>query len=177
MDPVGEALYSLPEDAIAPPGSISLVYGRWPGTVVTKAKIASGYDAIVSKNVLKRGYIHPAREADPKHLIDLGVDDVTFRRELHSALKPGGIMVIWNLCPAQSAPGERYIPWADGQSPFSRGDWEAAGFEVLAFDVDDTAFARKMAYALRFDAPDAPDGQGWDLEHDLRAWYTTVRRR
>lgn len=177
IDPIGAAIYTLAEDTIAPPGSISLVYGRWPGTLVTKAKVAAGYDVILSKNVLKRGYIHPAREADPKRLIDLGVDDLTFLKALHDALEPGGLMVIWNLCPAQAAPDEPYIPWADGQNPFSRADWEAAGFELLAFDVDDTAFARKMAYALRFDAPDAPEGRGWDLENDLRAWYSVARRR
>jgi hypothetical protein len=90
---------------------------------------------------------------------------VTFVRALHDALKPGGRALIYNLCPAPAPPGKPYIPWADGRSPFTRSTWESAGFEILAFDADDTAAARAMARAL-----------GWD-EKDLFSTHKLVRRR
>lgn len=177
VDEVGAQLYSDPSDLSVSPGHLSLVFGHWPGDAATRASVGGDFDVIVSKNVLRRGYIHPAREADPKHLVQLGVDDATFLTAVHDALRPGGLFVIWNLCPAQSGPNDKYIPWADGESPFTREQYAAAGFEVVAFDVDDTERARVMARVLEFDAP-GPDGEpGWDIEHELHAWYTVVRRQ
>ena len=50
--------------------------------------------------------------------------------------------------------------------------WEAAGFQVLAFDADDSAFARRMGHALGWDAGESP----MDLEKDLFAHYTLVKK-
>ena len=52
---------------------------------------------------------------------------------------------------APSNPGEPYKNWADGRCPFPRPLWEAAGFEVLAFDCDDTPAIRQIAHALGWD--------------------------
>lgn len=96
-----------------------------------------------------------------------GVDDAMFVRAVYEALKPGGYSLIYNLYPAQ--PADRYLPWADGGSPFERVLLETAGFMVLGFDVDDTAAARAMGAAL-----------GWaeqmNLETDLFGIYTLARK-
>jgi hypothetical protein len=85
-------------------------------------------------------------------------------------------MLIYNLCPAQAPPDQPYIPYADGESPFTRQQWEQAGFEVIAFDRNDSAAARELAHLLGWDLPSEGE-PGMDLERGLFAWYTLVRRR
>lgn len=153
-------------------GRVTLVNGRWPAEPEAARAVGGGYDLILSKNTLKRGYIHPSREADPRLLIDLGVDDERFVRAMFDALKPGGVVLIYNLCPAEAPADKPYIPWADGRSPFAREVWEAAGFRLLAFDETDHDAARRMGTALGW-------GRGehaMKLEDDLFAWYTLVER-
>jgi hypothetical protein len=136
-------------------------------------------DVFISKNTLKNGYVHPdpvrGKDVDPRRLIDLGVDDAAFCREVFALLKPGGLFMIYNICPAQAPPDRPYIPWADGRCPFARETLESAGFEVVAFDTNDDAAVREMAHALGWDKGE--DGEAWmDLEKDLFAWYTLARR-
>jgi SAM-dependent methyltransferase len=163
---------TIPRSAAAapgPPGALALVYGSFPGDAEVRRAVGDGYDLVVSKNVLKKGYVHPEREADPRHLVHLGVDDETFVRAVHDVLNPGGLFVIYNLYPAQAPPDEPYIPWATGGCPFERGLVESVGFEIVVLDRDDTEFARRMGEAL-----------GWadsmDLETELFAMYTVLRR-
>ena len=134
--------------------------------------VGGGYDLFVSKNVLKRGYIHPSQPVDEKKTIKLGVDDEAFVRAVFALLNPGGRMLIYNLAPAPAPPGKPYIPWADGRSPFPRELFERVGFRVVAFEVDDTAAARAMAHALGWDrGPEA-----MDLSRDLFGQYTLVEK-
>ncbi|GAB4547371.1 MAG: hypothetical protein Tsb0013_07050 [Phycisphaerales bacterium] len=179
VNPLLEAMYSEQGDTglidrhdgaePGPPGTLRLVYGSWPGDEGVRAKVDGRYDLIISKNVLKRGYIHPEREADPSQLIDLGVDDDVFIRALHDALVPGGLVVIYNFSPAQAPDDEPYIPWADGRCPFGQEQWTSAGFEVLAHDVNDTEEAIE-----HFVAVGAGDREG--LEGNLFGMYTVVRK-
>jgi hypothetical protein len=152
-----------------PAGTLTLVYGSYPGDAEVRQAVGGGYDLVISKNVLKLGYVHPEREADPRRLVHLGVDDETFVRAVYDALNPGGLFVIYNLYPKQNPPDEPYIPHATGGCPFETGLVESVGFELLVFDRDDTAFARRMGAAL-----------GWadsmDLETDLLAMYTILRK-
>jgi hypothetical protein len=179
VDPLLRAVYSSPEDTgdvprapgapAGDPGSVTLVFGHFPGDADVASAVGGGFDAFISKNTLKRGYVHPEREVDARMLIDLGVEDEAFVRAVWDRLNPGGYFMIYNLCPAPAADDEPYIPWADGRSPFSRELYERIGFEVIAFDVDDTEAAHRMGAAL-----------GWDeqmnLETDLFGIYTLVRR-
>ena len=179
VDSLLEALYSAPGDtgAIArceaagqgPGGSVSLVFGQFPAEADTVTGVGRGYDVFVSKNTLKRGYIHPEKPVDPRRLVHLGVDDAVFVRAVFELLKPGGRFLIYNLCPAPAPEDKPYIPWADGHSPFTREVYEAAGFVVEAFDVDDTPAARAMGAALGW-------GADMDLEADLFGTYTLLRR-
>ena len=152
-----------------PDGSIDLAYGQFPKDPAIVKQVGSGYDVFVSKNTLKRGYIHPEREVDPRMLVHLDVDDGTFVRAVYDALKPGGFFMIYNLCPAPSKPDEPYKPWGDGRSPFSRETFEKAGFKVLAIDVDDTDAARTMGQALGW-------AESMDLTKDLFGTYTLAQK-
>src|SRR5207249_2659948 len=110
-----------------------------------------------------------AQTVNPAHLIDLGVTDEVFLSRLAAAMKSKGLVLIYNLCPAPAPlSSPQFLPWSDGRSPFSRTQWERAGFEVLALDTDDTPFARKMGKALGWDMGE----EKMDLEHDLFAWFS-----
>jgi SAM-dependent methyltransferase len=178
VDPSLVAVYSEPEDTGPVKGvdgvwgSIRLLHGRFPADAETARAVGGGFDLIVSKNVLKRGYVHPAREAPPEWLIDLGVDDETFVATLFELLEPGGWVMVYNMSPRQNPPRKPYIPWADGETAFARHVWREVGFEIVAFDEDDTESARTMARAL--DWHRGP--RGIDIDDDLFACYTLVRK-
>jgi hypothetical protein len=173
------ALYCEPHDqgAVAgvegkPGGSVRLIDGRWPGEEAIRTAVGEGCDLFISKNTLKRGYIHPEGEADPRMLVHLGVDDETYVRALFRVLKPGGLAMIYNLSPAPAPPGEPYMPWADGRCPFDRALLESVGFEVLRYDEDDSPAARALGRAFGWDKRE----DAMDLEEDLFAHYTLLRR-
>lgn len=179
VDPFLKALYSEPGDTgvvtsdlhDGPPGSVMLVNGLWPGGEGIAAKVGGGYDLFISKNTLKNGYIHPAKPVEKRLLVDLSVSEEAFVKAIFDALKPGGLCVIYNLGPAPSKDGDEVFKhWADGRSPFGRAVWEAAEFEVVAFDVDDDGPARRMFEALEYPTKDKDGGD------DLFAWYTIARR-
>jgi hypothetical protein len=179
VEPVFGALYSRPEDQgeapssdHGPAGRIALHCGRWPAERAIVRDVGAGYDFITSKNTLKRGYIHPARPADPRTLVRLGVDDGTFLRHIHDALNPDGLFIIYNLCPAQAPADKPYIPWADGQCPFSRESLERAGFEIVEFDREDREAALDYWMALGINQSKSREETG----ADLFAWYTVCRK-
>lgn len=151
------------------PGSIMLHFGHFPSTRDMVDAVGQGYTLFVSKNTLKRGYIHPAQDVDPRLLVHLGVDEATFVGRMFDMLLPGGHAMIYNLHPAAAPEGEPYIPWADGRCPFGRDVLEKAGFIVVAFDRDDTPFARSMGKALGW-------GEAMDLQQDLFATWTLLQR-
>lgn len=177
VDPILETLYAdelgevphIDPSSGAAPGSIKLITGNWPADASIKQAVGEGYDLFISKNTLKRGYIHPEREVDPRMLVHLEVDDATYVQAMYDMLKPGGVAIIYNICPKRSEPDEPYIPWSDGRCPFERDLLEKAGFTVLKFDEDDTEFCRTMARAFGWD-------ESMDLENDLFAHYTLLRK-
>jgi hypothetical protein len=175
VEPLLQALHSAPGDQGSfgdRGGEIRMLFGFFPADTKLRDAAGGGYDLFLSKNVLKRGYIHPERPAEEKHLIRLGVDDETFVRTVHGMLVPGGRALIYNLAPAQAPPDKPYIPWADGRCPFARELWEKAGFKVIEFDRDDTAAARAMGHTLGWDQGE----DKMDLEHDLFGTYTLVEK-
>jgi SAM-dependent methyltransferase len=179
VDPSLPKVYGQPGDqgTVRGPGdrvgSLQLVSGRFPAEESVRSAVGDGYDLFISKNTLKRGYIHPARPViPPRRGIDLGVDDEAFVRAIFALLRPGGLAIIYNLHPAQSPPDKPYIPWADGKNPFARRLWQEAGFVLLVFDRDDTEFVRVMGRTMGWDRGE----DAMDLQHDLFATYTVVRR-
>lgn len=195
VDSMLTAIYSEPGDTgvIRNPegedGRITLVNGRLSDADVMKqvfaaggiggerATASNGYDLIISKNTLKRGYIHPPEnvQVDKRMLVDLGLRDDAFLRALYEALKPGGHFMIYNICPKQNdyQNGEQYIPWADGLSPFTVEQFQAAGFRVVIIDRDDSEVCRKMAGVLGWDQGGAG---AMDLQNDLFAHFTLVEK-
>ena len=122
---------------------------------------------------MKRGYIHPAREVDPKFLVHLGVDDATFLKRVHDALKPGGLFLIYNICPAQNPADKPYLPHADGECPWDRATLEAAGFDVLVHDANDIEPLLPIWKTLGYDR--GADDKA--LRATLFVWYTLARRK
>jgi SAM-dependent methyltransferase len=175
VDTLLTALYSEPSDTAplpgieGPQGNVTLVEGHFPGDAPVRAKVGGGFDLFLSKNTLKRGYVHPSRPADERMLLNLGVDDETYVRAVFDLLKPGGRFMIYNICPPPSPPDEPYKPWSDGRCPFDKELLERVGFEVASFDVDDTPALRAMARLLAWDARH-------DIDNDLFAWFTLARR-
>lgn len=155
------------------PGRLELFHGSFPGDGELARAIGGGYRLVVSKNVLKRGYVHPEREAEPRMLVHLGVSDEEFVRAVFGMLEPGGLFVVYNLYPPQNPPEERYLPWATGGCPFERELVEEVGFEVVLYDRDDTPAAREMAHRLGWDRPDSPSS----MELDTLFGMVTLLRR
>jgi SAM-dependent methyltransferase len=176
VDPLQPVLYAGPADQGAvgkSGGSVKLVHGRFPADPKVVQAVGGGYDLFVSKNTLKRGYVHPAEKVDPRLLVDLGTDDPTFLKAVAAALKPGGWLVIYNLSPAPNATGQPYRPMADGRCPFAAADLAAAGFETLARDDGDDAAARAVGAALGWDQPPG----NAKLADDLFALVTVARKK
>ena len=156
-------------------GFLTLVSGRFSEASV-KQSVGDGYDLIISKNTLKKGYVAPPadQEVDKRMLIDLGISNDEFLKTVFDRLKPGGRFMIYNICPKQgdAAKGEKYLPMADGHCPWDREALEKQGFKVVALDVDDSAATRTQGKALGWDQGEQP----MDLENDLFAWYTIVEK-
>jgi hypothetical protein len=176
VDPLQPVLYGGPTDQ-GPlgkaGGSVKLVNGRFPADPKAVAAVGGGYDLFLSKNTLKKGYIHPAEKVDPRLLVDLGADDAGFLKAVASALKPGGWLVIYNLSPAPNASGKPYRPMADGRCPLSAADLAAAGFETLVRDGEDDKAARALGAALGWDKPPV----NMNLADDLFALVTIARKK
>ncbi len=167
-------LYSDPTDqGRFGKGSVKMVFGHYPGDAAVAEAVGGGLDVFLSKNTLKRGYIHPYRTpGQPDWVIHLGVTDEVFLKTVHDAIKPGGLFMIYNICPALTPEDKPFVTWTDGRSPFTRDQFAAAGFREIAFDIDDTGFVREMGRRLHWDR----GADAMDLDHDLSVIYTLVRR-
>lgn len=150
-----------------PSGELQLHFGYFPEDSALVSALGVGFDVFVSKNTLKKGYVNPPVEVDPRRRLRLGVGEETYVRAVYDLLKPGGFFMIYNLCPGQSE--EEYNPQADGRCPFSRALLEGVGFTVIAFDTDDTAQARTMGKLFGW-------GEFMDLETDLFGMYTLAHK-
>jgi hypothetical protein len=105
VDPLLRALYENDRGPVAGgKGSIALHHGQWPAEPGLVAEVGDGYDLFISKNTLKRGYVHPAEQVNPRMLVHLGVDDSAYVAALARTVKPGGLMMIYNLCPLPHHP-------------------------------------------------------------------------
>lgn len=174
VDPILPVLYNQPGDT-GPfgRGKVRVLHGSWPGDEIVRSTAGGDLDLFISKNTLKNGYIHPSQPVDERKLVKLGVSDEAFAQAVSQSLRPGGLLVIYNLCPAPSRPGEPYKPHAEGRSPFPKEMLEKAGFDVLAFDQVDNQAARDLGRALGWHKSEP----AMDLENDLFAWYTIARKR
>ncbi|MFO0573804.1 MAG: hypothetical protein U1A78_07405 [Polyangia bacterium] len=170
------AAYSQPGDQGAVPlvgrevsGQVTLV----PSDFQAGGSVGQPVDAIFVRNVLKRGYVHPAEPLPPgqaTNQLALGGSDEEFVRSLYNALKPGGRLILYNLCPPLR-PGQPYDPDSDCRNPIARELWQAAGFRVRDYDRSDTPAAREFGKALGFG-----EGAGAVNLDELSATYSLLER-
>ncbi len=179
-----EAMYSQPSDQgrvpsaggwFGPAGSITLAHGMWPKDPRLVEKVGQGYDLILSKNTLKKGYVKPERKIDKRQQIDLGVSDDVFLKTVFNALLPGGKLLIYNLYPKPPEGKSPYNPQADARSPYTPEQYKKAGLVVLAYNQEDHAAARSMGRALKWDQ-NAKGETISDLDTNLFALFTIVGR-
>jgi hypothetical protein len=177
VDPFLAALYSESSDqGPFPPGEgatgrVTLVNGRFPADEPARTRVGGGFSLVISKNTLKNGYLHPEGPVSPRAAFSLGVSDDAFVATLRDVLVPDGLVLLYNAGPPPAKAGEPYRPHADGRSPFSRSQWEKGGFQVLAFDQEDSPSFRAMARVFRWDRE-----MEIDIETGIFAMYTLVRR-
>jgi hypothetical protein len=171
VDSMLPALYHVPSDVGAivgaggRRGNLTLLHGTFPNDAAIKSRVGAGYDLVVSKNTLKKGYVTPT---SGKPMIETKLPAVEYLRGFADAMKPGALWVIYNVSGAQ--PRDGYVPTADGRSPFTTEEFQEAGFKVLAFNQNDDAAVRQMGQLLGWDK------QMGDLSRNLFALYTVVRK-
>ncbi len=150
-------------------GSRHLLFGRWPAEADLRTAVGDGFDLILAKNTIKRGFLAPPLEIDARFQVDLGVPHDVFLERLHDALAPGGFVLFYNLGGAPAPTGEPYRPSTDIASPWDRGTYAGHGFDVLALDANDDEAARELGFALGWEA-------SMELETGLYASYTLLQR-
>lgn len=194
------ALYSFPGDQDLVQvqgrevlGRVTLHTGYFPADPTTRAAVGGDYDVIFARNLLTRGYVHPNApdtavpgpedppRPRPTPFLNLGVSDEEFLRLMLAALKPGGRLLIYNLCPAPPPADRPYDPHSDCRNPFPQGLWQAMGFRVRDYDRSDTPAARALIKALApiplITPPALPGAPTAHLDPaDLYATYTLVER-
>lgn len=174
-DPVIHRLYTstrLSDSVVArdgTKGSVSLHMGEWFADWRFRERVGEGYDLILARNVLKRGYVQPEEPMEQFDPIDIGGDPATGAQALFDALRVGGVVVVYNLGGgAWRLEDGSYNAQADVRDPFGREAWEAAGFEVLHFQANGSQLMREVGVAL-----------GWGTLEDLESYnvlYTVVRK-
>ncbi len=175
-DPILKAIYSRPGDtgSVAhdegPDGSVTIVHEVWPASAHARDAVGGGFDLIIARNLIKRGYIDPPQETPAYARVDFGVDDDAFLAALHDALRPGGVLVVYTLGGKYTPPGDGYIASCDIANPWPQAEWENAGFEVLAHDTPEDDMARKAGAALGWVE------MGMDLQTQLFGVYSIYRR-
>jgi hypothetical protein len=170
VDPLLTQLYGRNGNSAQAPmcGQIQLLQTNFPEPAAV-ADIGRNVNGFISKNTLKRGYLRP-EEGQPE--IKPPVDLPQYLQAVRGCLARGGHMLIYNIGQRQDPAKVR--PANDPRSPFTRAEFEAAGFEVLALDADEGPATRRMGRALGWAAEPSAGGMG-DLETNLFAMSTAAR--
>lgn len=171
------AMYTLPGDTgeftgtQGKTGNLRLLQGYWPAGQIARERVGTGYDLIMSRNVLRKGPMDPESEARPELRVSLRTSFEMYLARANEALNMGGLMIVYNIGGAGPELWEQF-PASDFSCPFTREQWEAAGFELVAFNEVDDEPMRKVAKALFLDR----GANGINLETNLYAQYTLARK-
>jgi len=142
-------------------GFLSIVYGSFPGDSAARRQVGGAYDLVISRNTLKGGH-EPAQRARQSRVINLGVSDSTFVRAIFESMRSGGLFMMYTVSG----------PKGNAHCPFSEGMVRAIGFQVVAYDEDDSDPTRAMLRVLnreQRETPSVPD-------EESTALYTLLRK-
>jgi len=123
--------------------------------------VGNGYDLVLSKNTLKGGH-EPSQRVAQSRIVNLGVSDSLFVQEIYARLNPGGWFLMYTLS----------SPQGNGHCPFSETMLRATGFDVVAYDQDDSPPAMAMLNALRLERGEPPI----DPSDAVTGTYTLLRK-
>lgn len=140
---------------------------HWPQNAECRQTVGQRYSLLVARNLLKKGYVKPAK-LDPRYPepVGWGLSDAAVLSHIHDALVPGGIVLIYSIGNAR----DPEKPMTMIENPWPANAWEAAGFDVLAHDVDESEIACNFGQALGW-------GQRAELAKDLFGVYSVYRRK
>jgi type II secretory pathway pseudopilin PulG len=167
--------YREPAEESSPAGSLVLHFGAWPGDAKIVANVRrslnthgrKGFDLVTARSVLSGG----VKWAEQTHPLWAGASAEQVLSELHHVLRSGGLLVLHST--AQPLYDDAQQPIAhDGErarSAFTREEFSAAGFEVLAMDVDDTEWVLRVQGLERLISPGP-------LRTTEVAFYTVVQK-
>lgn len=175
IDPVIDTLYRTTrlsdqvQAADGTRGRVRLLLGDWFNDWDLQRDAGPGFDIILCRNVLKRGYVQPEEPMPGFDPIDVGGEPVDGALHIFHALNEGGIAVVYNLGAGyhRRDDGSYHAP-ADIRDPFGEDAWKEAGFEILAFEEEGSDLMREVGVRL-----------GWgtmDELADFNVLYTIVRR-
>jgi len=171
------SIYTLPDDtgeiagASGNTGSIALHQGYWPAGQFAREKVGTGYDLIMARNVLRKGPMDLDVQVRPELRVRLRSSNEMFLARTNEALNMGGYALVYNIGGAGPELWEQF-PASDFSCPFTTEQWEAAGFELIANNMDDDEPMREVAKALFLDR--GPNGI--NLETQMYATYTIARK-
>ncbi|MEZ6318586.1 MAG: hypothetical protein R3B49_07520 [Phycisphaerales bacterium] len=148
-----------------PAGTVQVMQCLWPNDADCRERVGTGYDLILARNLLKRGYVKPTKPIGEYVPVAEGLSDEDACKQFYNALAPGGVLVIYSLGPAP----DPEVPWSDIANPWALSAWQAAGFEVVRHDEDVSTPARVMFAALGYGDPD-------DLETSLFGVCSVYRK-
>ncbi len=156
VDPILTMLYDDSQDARAvenpggEDGSVRVTECLWPNEEACRDDVGGGYDIIISRNLLKRGYVKPKELIGNYVPVAHGMSDEEACRRFYDALAPGGVLVIYSL----GGKPDPAKPWTDIANPWPAEAFEAVGFEVIEHDLDVSPEAREMFVALGYRTPE-----------------------
>ena len=152
VDPILTMLYDdtqqprAVENPAGDGGSVRVTECLWPNEESCRENVGGGYDVIISRNLLKRGYVKPEKLLGNYVPVAHGMSDAEACGHFYDALSPGGVLVIYSL----GGKPDPAKPWTDIANPWPLGAWESAGFEVVHHDLDVSPGAREMFVALGY---------------------------
>ncbi|MFI4898281.1 MAG: hypothetical protein ACIARR_10695 [Phycisphaerales bacterium JB059] len=172
------AMYTLPGDTgeftgtTDKTGRLSLYQGYWPAGKFARENVGTGYDLIMARNVLRKGPMDLENpDVRPELRVRLRVTPELFIARMNEALNMGGYAIVYNIGGAGPELWDQF-PASDFSCPFTREQWEAAGFEVIADNTMDSEPMRAVGKAIFLDR--GPNGIS--LETQMYAAYTLVKK-
>lgn len=179
---VHKALYSQPGDQGTVPlygrdlsGHLAWITGSPTLDPPTLVQVGAGYDFVICQGFLRRGSVHPSEGAPT---VPLPGSDEQFLQTLFALLRPGGRLLVYNICPIPPLPvgveKPTYDPATDCRDAFTQAQWQAAGFRVRDFDRPDAPSAQRVAHAIAWPGPLPPASS--PQAPLLHAQFTLVER-